>query len=304
MHPPFLRNLWPAADLRRSVVPRPLSSKRALSWTNCKAAASRSQEIAEAEADLKRAKANERSASSQLSLARSDFERYRAVFADGGISQQTFDTYRTRLDSAKNAATAATSQRQASGQRLSLRREGSREERIRQARSALAQTEAEYALVKDGPRQEVIDQARAKKDAAQAALSMARQQLADAELTSPFDGVVLSTSAEPGSYLNPGGTVLTIADIKHVWVRAFISETDLGRIRLEQEAVVSVDAYPQRSWKGRISYISSAAEFTPRAVQTFKERTNLVYRIKIQLDNADGALKPGMPADAVIEAAP
>jgi HlyD family secretion protein len=67
---------------------------------------------------------------------------------------------------------------------------------------------------------------------------------------------------------------------------------------------VSVDAYPDRRWTGTISFISSEAEFTPRSVQTFKERTNLVYRIKIQLDNPDGALKPGMPADAVIEAAP
>jgi len=265
---------------------------------------SRSQEIAEAEADLKRAMANERTANSQLALAQSDFERYQAVFADGGISQQTFDTYRTRLDSAKGAATAARSQRQAASQRLSLRREGSRTERIRQARSALAQAAAEYALVKAGPRQETIDQASAKKDAALASLAVARQRLADTELTSPFDGVVLSTSAEPGSYLNPGGTVLTVADIRNVWVRAFISETDLGRIRLNQETAVTVDAYAERSWKGRVSYISSAAEFTPRAVQTFKERTNLVYRIKIMLDNADGALKPGMPADAVIEAAP
>ena len=265
---------------------------------------SRNQEIAEAEADLKRAMANERTANSQLKLAQSDFERYQAVFADGGISQQTFDTYRTRLDSAKGAAAAARSQRQAASQRLSLRREGSRTERIRQARSALAQAEAEYALVKTGPRQEAIDQARAKKDAALAALATARQRLADTQLACPFDGVVLSTSTEPGSYLNPGGTVLTVADIKNVWVRAFISETDLGRIRLDQEAEVTVDAYPDRSWKGRVSYISSAAEFTPRAVQTFKERTNLVYRIKIKLDNPDGALKPGMPADAVIEAVP
>jgi HlyD family secretion protein len=265
---------------------------------------SRSQEIAEAEADLKRARANERAAKSQRELAQSDFERYQAVFADGGISQQTFDTYRTRLDSAKGAAAAAISQRQAASQRLSLRREGSRTERIRQARSALAQAEAEYALVKAGPRKEAIDQARAKNDAALAALAVARQRLADTQLFSPFDGVVLSTSAEAGSYLNPGAAVLTVADITHVWVRAFVSETDLGRIRLDQTAEVTVDAYPERSWQGRVSYISSAAEFTPRAVQTFKERTNLVYRIKIKLDNSDGALKPGMPADAVIEAVP
>lgn len=264
---------------------------------------SRDQEIAEAEADLARAMADERTAKSQLTLAKNDFSRYEAVFADGGISRQAFETYRTRLDSATNTASASASRRQAAEQRLSLRREGSRKERIRQARSALTQAEAAYALVKAGPRQEAIDQARAKKQAAAAALAAARQQLAETVLFAPFDGVVLSTSAEPGSYLNPGSPVLTVGDIANVWVRAFVSETDLGRIRLNQEAEVTVDAYPGRSWKGRISYISSAAEFTPRSVQTSEERTHLVYRIKIQLSNPDGALKPGMPTDAVIEAA-
>jgi len=264
---------------------------------------SRDQEIAEAEADLARAMADERTARSQWTLAKDDFSRYESVFADGGISRQAFETYRTRLDSATNAASAAASRRQAAEQRLSLRREGSRKERIRQARSALVQAEAAYALVEAGPRQETIDQARAKMQAAGAALAVARQQLADTELFSSFDGVVLSTSAEPGSYLNPGSPVLTVGDITNVWVRAFVSETDLGRIRLNQQAEVTVDAYPDRSWKGRVSYISSAAEFTPRSVQTTEERTNLVYRIKIQLNNPDGALKPGMPADAVIEAA-
>ena len=264
---------------------------------------SRNQEIAEAEADLKRAKANERAAISQLNLAKSDFERYEAVFADGGISRQTYDTYKTKLDSARGAAMAATSQRQAAGQRLSLRREGSRSEQIQMAQAALAQAQAQYDLVKTGPRKETIDQARAKKEAALATLAVAHQRLFDTALNAPFDGVVLSTSAEPGSYLTHGGVVLSVGDTKHVWVRAFVSETDLGRIRLNQEAEVTVDAYPDRSWKGRVSYISSTAEFTPRSVQTFKERTNLVYRIKIQLENSDGALKPGMPADAVIEAA-
>jgi len=264
---------------------------------------SRDQEIAEAEADLARTMADERTAKSQLTLAKNDFSRYEAVFADGGISRQAFETYRTRLDSAVNAAAAAISRRQAAEQRLSLRREGSRKERIRQARSALAQAEANYALVKAGPRQEAIDQARAQKQAAGAALAVARQQLTETELFASFDGVVLSTSAEPGSYLNPGSPVLTVGDIANVWVRAFVSETDLGRIRLNQKAEVTVDAYADRSWKGRVSYISSAAEFTPRSVQTTEERTNLVYRVKIQLSNPDGVLKPGMPADAVIEAA-
>ena len=265
---------------------------------------SRVQEIAEAQADLKRAMADERTAKSELQLARADFARFQAVFEDGGISHQAFDTHRTRLVSAQHATAAAASRRQAAGQRLSLRREGSRQEQVNQARSALAQAEADYALVKAGPRQESIDQARARKAAAQAELAIARQQLAETELFCPFDGVVLSTSAEPGTYLNPGTAVLTVGDIQGAWLRAFVDETDLGRIRLGQCAEVSVDAYPDRTWNGRISFISSAAEFTPRSVQTFKERTNLVYRIKIQLDNPEGVLKPGMPADAVIEVGP
>jgi len=265
---------------------------------------SRQQEIAEAEADLQRAKADERAAKSELKLAQDDFVRYEAVRKDGGISQQTFETYRTRLVTAENALMAAAARRRAAQQRLSLRREGSRSEQIGQARSALAQAEADYALIEAGPRQEAIDQARAKKEAAAAALAMAGQRLADTRLEAPFSSVVLSTSAEPGVYLNPGTTVLTIADIKNAWLRAFVDEPDLSRIRLGQSAAVSVDGYPKRRWQGRINFISSAAEFTPRSVQTDKERTHLVYRIKIQLDNTDGTLKPGMPADAVIEAAP
>lgn len=262
---------------------------------------SRAQEIAEAEAALRQARADERTAHSRLILAEADYTRYAAVYKDGGVSRQAFETYRTGLDAAKNAATAAVSMRQAAEERLSLRREGNRKETISQARAALTQAEADLALVREGPRKEVIAQARARDAAARAGVAVARQRLADSRLSAPFDGVVLSTSAEPGSYLNPGSPVLTVADIRNAWLRAFVSESDLGRIRLGHTATITVDADPHRTWKGRISYISSAAEFTPRTVQSPEERTNLVYRIKIQLENADGVLKPGMPADAMVE---
>ena len=268
---------------------------------NERIAGSRDQEIAEAQADLKRAMADEQTARSELALAQSDFNRYAAVFEEGGISRQTFEVYRTRLETAKNARKAAVSRRQATGQRLSLRQEGSRSEQIDQARWILAQAEADYALVAAGPRKETIGQAKARVAAADAVLKIARQQVAETELFAPFDGVVLSTSAEAGAYVNPGTTVLTVGDTEHIWLRAYVTETDLGRIRRGQSARVTIDAYPDRSWTGTISFISSEAEFTPKSVQTYKERRNLVYRIKIQLSNPDGALKPGMPADAIIE---
>ncbi len=264
---------------------------------------SRLQEIAQAEAELARALANQASAQSRLTLAQADFERYAAVFKEGGISRQVFDSYRTQRDTAENNYSEAVARVAASRQQLSLIKEGPRREQIRQARAALTQAEADYALVKAGPREETIAQARARVAAARQSLNLSQQQLADTRLVAPFDGVVLSKSAEPGAYLLPGSPVVSIARIDRVWLRAFIGEKDLGRIRLGQQADVFIDAYPDKAYPGRVSFISSQAEFTPKSVQTFEERVNLMYRVKIDLDNPDGELKPGMPADARIKVA-
>lgn len=239
---------------------------------------SRKQEIAGARAELKQAKAAQQAAESQLTLARADFDRYQAVFDEGGISRQAFESYRTRQETAQNGRDEAAARVIAARQRLSL--------------------------VKEGPRQETLSQARARVTAAEAALALFQEQAAETEIYAPFDGIVLSKSAEPSAYLAPGMPVVTVAEIGKVWLRAFVSESDLGRIRLGQSAAVSTDAYPGKTYPGRISYISSAAEFTPKAVQTFEERVNLMYRVKIDLANPDGELKPGMPADAVIDVAP
>jgi HlyD family secretion protein len=263
---------------------------------------SRLQEIALAEADLARALAGQATAMSRQSLAQAEFERYEAVYNEGGVSRQAFDAYRTQYDAAKNNYKDAVARVAASRQALSLIKEGPRSEQIRQARAVLAQSEADYALVKAGPRLETIAQARARVTAARQSLNLFKQQLADTRITAPFDGVVLSKSAEPGAYLSPGSPVVTVAQLDRVWLRAFVSEKDLGRIRLGQASDVFIDAYPDKTYHGRVSFISSQAEFTPKSVQTFEERVNLMYRVKIDLDNPEGELKPGMPADAQIKA--
>jgi HlyD family secretion protein len=97
--------------------------------------------------------------------------------------------------------------------------------------------------------------------------------------------------------------VVTLADLDHIWLRAYVAETDLGSIHWGQEATVTTDTYPGKQYHGRISFISSDAEFTPKSVQTNKERITLVYRIKIDIDNPNHELKPGMPADAQIDLA-
>jgi HlyD family secretion protein len=120
-------------------------------------------------------------------------------------------------------------------------------------------------------------------------------------LRAPASGVVLVRQAELGEVMAPGTPVVTIADVEHLWLRGYVSETDLGRIHWGQEATVRTDTFPGKAYRGRVSFISSEAEFTPKSVETHKERVTLVYRVKIDLDNPNHELKPGMPADATID---
>ncbi|MGE5196882.1 MAG: HlyD family secretion protein, partial [Deltaproteobacteria bacterium] len=141
---------------------------------------------------------------------------------------------------------------------------------------------------------------RANLEALKASLELANTRLGFAVLTSPLDGFVIVKSALPGEVVQTGAPVFTIIDLNNVWVTAYINETDLGRVKLNQEAAVIIDTYPGKKYKGRISFISSEAEFTPKFIQTREERVKLVYRIKVNVDNSSLELKPGMPADAYL----
>jgi HlyD family secretion protein len=261
---------------------------------------SRVQEIEGAKAELDRASASTKTAEVQLHQAKADVERFEALFKEGGISQREYELYRTRFESAQNSRMEALSALKNARESLSLRVEGPRVEKIDNARAALKQAEAEYALVKTGPRKESIQQAAARVQSAEEMLNQARQQIGHTELFSPMEGVVLSKSAEPGEYLNPASPVVTLGDIKHPWLRAYINEKDIGRIKLKDAVTVTTDAFPKKTYRGSVSFISSQAEFTPKSVQTFEERVKLMFRVKIEVENPDEELKPGMPADAVI----
>ena len=132
---------------------------------------------------------------------------------------------------------------------------------------------------------------------------LSRVNLDYTTLSAPSNGVITVRQAELGEVVVPSTPVVTLADLDHIWLRAYIAETDLGRIRWGQEATVTTDTYPGKQYRGRVSFISSSAEFTPKSVQTYKERLTLVYRIKIDIDNPSHELKPGMPADAHIDLA-
>ena len=131
-------------------------------------------------------------------------------------------------------------------------------------------------------------------------LELAKIMLGYTTLRAPFSGVILTRQTELGEVMQPGTPVVTLADLDHVWLRAYIAETDLGRIRWGQAATVHTDTYPDKAYPGQISFIASEAEFTPKSVETHKERVTLVYRIKIDVENPRHELKPGMPADATI----
>jgi HlyD family secretion protein len=137
-------------------------------------------------------------------------------------------------------------------------------------------------------------------DRAKSQIALIDSQLADTIAVSPINGIVLVKAADPGEVLAPGSSVVTVGDIDHPWLRAYIREQDLGRVKLGAKAKVTTDSFPGKVYDGRVSFISSEAEFTPKQIQTAEERVKLVYRIKIEIDNSRHELKSNMPADAEV----
>jgi HlyD family secretion protein len=138
---------------------------------------------------------------------------------------------------------------------------------------------------------------------ARAALALARLRLSYATLTSPVSGLVLARSANTGELAAVGTTIITLGDLDNVWFEGYLSERDLGKVRYGQNAAITVDCCPGEKFSGTISYIASKAEFTPKTVETYRERVTMVYRVRIKLPNPKRVLKVGMPAEAVISLA-
>ncbi len=248
--------------------------------------------------DIQQAQAAVTDATAQLQLAQQDWERAQRLFKNEDISRQQYDQAKTKLDSAQ----ALLHQAQ---ERYSLVKEGPRKEDIAAQRAVVARAEAAVKTAEANrlelkrKEQELVQRkALIAQSTAQAGISEA--QLNDTEVYTPIDGVVLVKSAEPGEVLGAGTTIVTIGDLEHPWLRGYINETDLGRIKLGQKVKLTTDSYPNKSYSGTISFISSEAEFTPKQIQTKEERVKLVYRIKIDVDNSSHELKNNMPVDAEI----
>ena len=249
-----------AADYRQKVLIDEANVKVRQSDLALKLAGTRQQEINAAEQNVLNAQAD-------LEQKKLDYERAERLYKEDAISAQDRDL----------AATA-----------------------MKRTDATLQAARQKHAEAIEGTRKEDIAIARANLNAADATLGMSRVNLGYTVLRAPTSGVITVRQAELGEVVVPGTPVVTLADLDHIWLRAYIAETDLGRIHYGQDAVITTDSYPGKQYHGRISFISSSAEFTPKSVQTYKERVTLVYRIKIDIDNPNHELKPGMPADAHI----
>ncbi len=248
--------------------------------------------------EIQAAKAGVNQALSDMEKRKADMDRAKKLFQDNYISAQEWDSARTAYEMAVAA-------HQKAQENYALVVEGPRKEEIDTARAQLDQSQATLNLAKtrklqvDVLRRELITAQAQVKEAA-SAIEVIQSQIEYSNLYAPTAGVVLVKNTEAGEFIVPGGAVITLGDVAKPWLKAFINESDLGRVKLGQKASVSTDSYPGKVYPGKITFISSEAEFTPKNVQTAKERVKLVYRIKVGLANPHNELKPGMPAEAKI----
>lgn len=212
--------------------------------------------------ELSRAQASIREATALREHANSELERAQRLLAERAISQASYD-----------GSMAAARETDA---RLVIARES-------------------YRLLAQGSRAEEIETARAMVRVAETRLTAARLALDDARLVAPSDGVVISRVREPGAIVSPSDVVYVVSLTEKVWVRAYVSEVQLGSVRPGMQVDVLSDSRPGRPFKGHVGFISPTAEFTPKSVETTELRTDLVYRLRVIVDDPDAGLRQGMP---------
>jgi HlyD family secretion protein len=248
--------------------------------------------------DIRAAKAAVEDLHAQAKNASADWERAQRLYQNEDITTQQFDQFRTRWESLSAAL------RQAE-QRLAVVEEGPRREQIDAARAAVDRARAALKLAEASrlgirQREQELETRRAEIDRARYNVAVFDTQLSDLRVMSPVSGVVLVKSAEMGEVVAPGTSILTIGEIERPWLRGYIPMTQLGRVKVGQKTLIRSESFPNKTYEGRVSFIASEAEFTPKQIQTHEERVKLVYRIKIDVANPERELKLNMPVDAEI----
>ncbi len=215
---------------------------------------------------IEQARSRVRETQASADLAQATYDRARSLFERGSLTEQ-------KLDEARAASERASAGLSAAQEGLSMLLRGSREEEVRTVQARVDQARAQAALA-----QRAVDNCR---------------------IVSPVDGTVTTKVSEPGEVVGAGTPIVTVSRLDRVWLSIYIPEDHLAQVALGDSAYVTVDG-DDGVYAGTVTFISPEAEFTPRDVQTPDERTKLVYRVKIELDNSNGVFKPGMPADGYI----
>jgi HlyD family secretion protein len=236
-------------------------------------AGSRPEDIRQAEAQVAAAQADAGAAEVELASAEADVARFEALLASNSGSRKQRDDAVTRRDVA--------------------------EKRVQASRDRIRAAAENAARLRAGSRPEEIDGARARIAAADVQIATWHKAIADATIVAPIAGIVTQTLIDVGELAAPRAPIVVVTDLDRAWANVYVDEPIVPRLRVGQPLTVLTDA-GGAGIPGTIAVIAEKAEFTPRNVQTAKERVNLVFRVKLTVTRADDRLKPGMPADAVI----
>lgn len=248
--------------------------------------------------ELQQAQAAVAVAQSTYDGAKKDWDRAQTLYKNDDISTSQYDQFHTRFQSAEANLKQVKEQ-------AGLVQAGPRAETIESAKAQVERAKASLRVgqanaIETKRREQDLVARRGDVERAKSQIALIDSQLADTIAVSPINGVVLVKAADVGEVLAPGTSVVTVGDIDHPWLRAYIREQDLGRVKLGDKVRVTTDSFHDKVYDGHISFISSDAEFTPKQIQTAEERVKLVYRVKIDVDNPRHELKSNMPADAEI----
>jgi len=248
----------------------------------------RPEEIRVADLQVKQAEA-------QHTLAKATLARTESLFGTKPMAAT-----KEQLDEATSNYQVALRTLEVNREKLKLLREGTRKEELDEAEAKLEEARQAHLLAKNGYRREEIDKARAAVRALEATLQAIDVQILELSIRGPTGSVVQASEIHPGDLVSANAPVMSLVDLKVLWVRAYIPENRLD-LTTNPEAWVTVDSYPNEAFRARISFVSDQAEFTPRNVQTPEERSKQVFRIKVTLLEGHGRLRPGMAADVWFE---
>jgi multidrug resistance efflux pump len=246
----------------------------------------REQEVRQAKNDLEAADAD-------LKLAREEYARVERLVRQSAATQTEFDTARANLDRSlsRSAATRA---------RYEMLKEGSRKEEIDEGKAELKRLEANLKLLQAGTRYEEVDEAKARVAEVRGKLQEIETNLKEAVVVAPEPALVEVLAVRKGDLVMPNQPIIRVLRAADLWVKAYVPETDLGKVRLNQTVEVTVDSYPDRRLKGTVIQIASESEFTPRNVQSIDERRHQVFGIRVRVDDPEGIFKSGMAAEVMV----